>query len=88
MALLLQHAAAIGAGRPLDKDASLPHYRLLCTTLPSKERGPWCNTLALLRGEGKADLPAVATQALDQFIAAGSALLGRGAQPSPGPGRP
>jgi hypothetical protein len=68
-ALLLHHAALAGAGKPLDPTATLPHYRLLCTTFPVNERGPHCNAIALLRGADATDKRRVSTEALQSLLA-------------------
>jgi hypothetical protein len=69
-ALLVHHAAHAGAGKPLDATATLPFYRLLCTTFPVNERGPHCNAIALLRGtDAGADRKRVATEALQSLLA-------------------
>jgi hypothetical protein len=68
-ALLLHHAAAIGAGEDLDLKRTLPYYRLLCTTFPSKERGAFCNAITLLRGKAPAaDKRGVAKEAVKRFV--------------------
>ena len=68
-ALLLHHAAAAGAGKEVDREATLPFYRLLCTTFSAKERGPSCNAITLLRGSAPASEKArLAKEALSAFV--------------------
>ncbi|MBW2457155.1 MAG: hypothetical protein JRI68_21755 [Deltaproteobacteria bacterium] len=80
-ALLIHHAAAAGAGEPLDKAQSLPFYRLLCTTFPTKQRGAMCNAVTLLRGGGgMGGKKRAAKDALAEFVKQGTAAL----RPAPG----
>jgi hypothetical protein len=68
-ALLLHHAAAVGAGKPLDSEGTAPFYRLLCTTFPQKHRRPMCGAMSMLRGAaGNAEKKRVATDALRAIV--------------------
>jgi hypothetical protein len=70
-ALVLEHAAPILAGRRIDLGATLPHFRLLCATLPAPERGSRCNTVSILRGDAAiSDKKRAARQALADFVRA------------------
>jgi len=48
-ALLIHHAAHVMSGHPVDGAATLPSYRLLCTTFPPADRGPTCHAIGVLR---------------------------------------
>ncbi len=75
-ALLVEHAAAIGAGKPLALDKSLPFYRLLCTTFPPKERSSMCHAITLMRSEGSAaDKKRVAATTLAEFLQRAASTL-------------
>ncbi len=67
-ALLLQHAAAIGSDQPIDEAGTLPFYRLLCTTFPTRERSPTCDAIAMMRSGGAADTKRAAKKALETFV--------------------
>jgi hypothetical protein len=51
---LLLHEAARHATGPVPS-WSVDAYRLLCSTLPTKERGPRCQAISLLRQEERPD---------------------------------
>ncbi|HZO12769.1 MAG TPA: hypothetical protein VFB62_05915, partial [Polyangiaceae bacterium] len=75
-ALLVQHAASIGLGKPIDVKTTLPYYRVLCESFPAKGRSSMCNRLALLRGEGAVtDKRRAAKEALSEFVQQGTAEL-------------
>jgi tetratricopeptide (TPR) repeat protein len=79
-ALLVHHAAAVGAGNTIDKRATLPFYRLLCTTFPPKERSAMCHAVSSIRGSGAAaDKKRTAAKALADFLQRGA----RAMQPRP-----
>ena len=68
-ALLIHHASAIGSDEALDKDGTLPFYRLVCLTFPVERLGATCNTISLLRGGGpSADKKTAAADALASFV--------------------
>ncbi len=79
LVLLVHDAASVIAGEPIDQQATLAPYRLLCTSFPSKERAPICATIARLRDSSAPARPgsarATADQAIAQFIEIGAALL-------------
>ena len=50
----LQRGKHVVSDKPLDAQATLPLYRLLCTTFPPADRGPTCNAIGVLRGAGSA----------------------------------
>jgi len=68
-ALLIHHASAIGSDEALDKEGTLPFYRLVCLTFPVERLGATCNTISLLRGGGpSADKKTAAADALASFV--------------------
>jgi hypothetical protein len=68
-ALLVHHAAAAGAGKPIDLAATRPFHDLLCTTFPPRERAATCKALAALRGDGTAaDKKKIAKAALEKLL--------------------
>ena len=72
-ALLVHHAAATGAGNTIDKRATLPFYRLLCTTFPLKDRSAMCHAVSIIRGSGAAvDKKRTAAKALADFLQRGA----------------
>lgn len=77
-ALLVHHAAAIGAGNTIDMTATLPFYRLLCTTFPPKERSAMCHAISVMRGGGTAaDKKRTAARALADFLQRGARAMAR-----------
>jgi hypothetical protein len=68
-ALLIQHAAVVSVGETVDAVATLPLYRLLCTTFPPADRGTSCNALAVLRSGGaSSDRKRAAREALTMLL--------------------
>jgi hypothetical protein len=75
-ALVIHHAASIGNKRRVDLEATAPHYRLLCTTLPSTARGPMCSAIALMRGNAPdSDKQRTARAALQAFLEQATSAL-------------
>jgi len=74
--LLIHHASLLSAGERVDQGATLPLYRLLCTTFPPADRGPSCQALATMRGSAAmAERKRVAREALTRLV---SQLTGPG----------
>ncbi len=75
-ALLVHHAAAVGVGDSRDREATLPFYRLLCTTFPPKERSAMCHAISVLVGPGAAaDKKRTAAKALASFLQRGAQAM-------------
>ncbi|MBM4358089.1 MAG: hypothetical protein FJ096_08250 [Deltaproteobacteria bacterium] len=86
LGLVAQAAAERLASSDTRDPAAAPTYGMLCSTFPSTQRGPLCNTLEMLQG---ASGEAAAMEALARFIGAARSVLEprqspeSGAQPKP-----
>ncbi|MEM9873809.1 MAG: hypothetical protein AAF928_02870, partial [Myxococcota bacterium] len=67
-ALLLFHASAAGAGKPMTPEATAETRRLVCVTYAEPRRAQLCNTIAQLTEADATNLPALAQDALRRFI--------------------
>ncbi len=67
-ALLLFHASAAGAGKPLKADDTAAARRLVCATFAEPRRATMCNVITQLTDEKTANPQAVAKDALQRFV--------------------
>lgn len=67
-ALLLFHASAAGAGKPMKGDDTAAARRLVCATFAEPRRATMCNVIAQLTDEKTANPQAVAKDALQRFV--------------------
>lgn len=51
-AILIDHAAAVARGRPVDVDRTRPAFTLICEAFPSPDRREVCDQIAALRRPG------------------------------------